>query len=248
MHNKWFWKALLLGAVVLGFAAWQGRTSQLWVDDAPAAPTLADLRREKNMNTWQRSFVAVILVALWLLVGCTSNPALPTAGPTETPTRVAPSPAPIERDLPFETIERSDFSEYYQFHPSEPQRLFLITSAEGASRLIGWVSPQAQQTLAQLDYQRYFAIALFRGHFGSSGYDVIIQRVTRWGERLVVHVQFWVPSPYYAVTAANSKPYHVVKVLRDGGSLQEAELVLESQTLTPTPPPEIRRLTPTPQR
>lgn len=205
------------------------------------------------MSGLLRSFVAVLVVVLWLLAGCAGSPEPPTpARPTAeaSPTRMGGGvpPAPAERDLPFETIERSDYSEYYQFHPTEPQRLLLITSAEGASRLTGWVSPQAQQALAQLDYQRYFAIALFRGHFGSSGYDVIIQRVTRWGEGLVVHVQFWAPSPYYAVTAANSKPYHVVKVLRDGGSLQEAELVLESRTVTPTPPPEIRRLTPTPRR
>lgn len=200
------------------------------------------------MNAWQRFFVAALLVALWLLAGCMSNPALPTAAPTGTPTQVAPSPAPAERDLPFESIERSDHSEYYALHPSEPQHTFLIASAGEASRLAGWVSPQAQEALAQLDYQRYFVIALFRGRFGSSGYDAIIQRVARQDDRLVVHVQFWAPSPYYAVTAAASQPYHVVRVLRDGGPLQEAELVLESQTLTPTPPPEIRRLTPTLQR
>ncbi|HEX9115477.1 MAG TPA: protease complex subunit PrcB family protein [Anaerolineae bacterium] len=88
--------------------------------------------------------------------------------------------------------------------------------------------------------------ALFRGDFGSSGYDAIIQRVTRQGDHLVVQAQFWAPSPYYAVTAAESQPHDVVKVLRDGGPLEEAELVLETQALTPTPPPEIRRLTPTP--
>lgn len=41
MRNKWFWKALLLGAVVLGFAAWQGYALLLRADDVPATPTLA---------------------------------------------------------------------------------------------------------------------------------------------------------------------------------------------------------------
>jgi hypothetical protein len=41
MRNKWFWKALLLGAVVLGFAAWQGDTLQLRADAVPNVPTLA---------------------------------------------------------------------------------------------------------------------------------------------------------------------------------------------------------------
>lgn len=203
------------------------------------------------MNEWKRSFVAALLVALWLLAGCASSPEPPVptrpvtgASPTVMG-KGAPSPSPAERDLPFETIERGD-SDYYHFHPAEPQHVFVITSAEEASRLTGWVSREAEKKLAQLDYRRYFLIAVFRGHFASSGYDPIIQRVVRQGDRLVVHVQFWAPSPYYAVTAAASQPYHVVRVLRDGRPLGEAELVLESQTVTPTPPLEIRRLTPTP--
>jgi hypothetical protein len=85
--------------------------------------------------------------------------------------------------------------------------------------LSGWVYTETENELAQLDYRRYFVIALFRGNFASSGYDAIIQRVARQDDRLVVHVQFWAPSPYYAVTAAASQPYDVVKVLRDGGAL-----------------------------
>jgi hypothetical protein len=213
---------------------------------------LAHLCKEGNVNEWQRFFVAALLVALWLLAGCASSPEPPAPTrpvPEASPTvmgKGAPSPALVERDLPFETIERGE-SDYYQFHPTEPPHIFLIASAEETSRLAGWVSTTAQQALAQLDYQRYFVIALFRGHFGSSGYDAIIQRITRRDEGLVVHAQFWAPSPYYAVTAANSKPYHLVRVLRDGGPLQTAELMLESQVVTPTPPAEIRRLTPTPR-
>lgn len=189
-----------------------------------------------------RSFVAVLLALLWLLAGCTN---LRLVG---TPTQGAPSPSPAESDLPFETIERGDQSDYYVLHPSEPQHVFVITSAEEASGLAGMVNPVAQQALAQLDFQRYFVIALFRGSFGSSGYDAIIQRVVRQDGRLAVHVQFWAPSPYFAVTAASSQPHHVVSVLRDGGPIGEADVVIESQTVTPTPPAEIRRLTPTPRR
>lgn len=207
--------------------------------------TAAHLGREGSMSRLQRSVAPALLALLWLLAGCMGKPALPTPGSAETSAQGAPSPVAAERDLPFETIERGDYSLYYFRHPLEPQHVFVIASAEEASRLTGWVSPTEQQTLAQLDYQRYFVIALFRGSFGSSGYDAIIQRVTRRGDKLVVHVQFWSPSPYYAVTAAMSQPHHVIRVLRDGGPLAEAELMLESQTVTPTPPPEIRRLTPT---
>jgi hypothetical protein len=188
---------------------------------------------EDNMRVQSRSFLVILLSALWLLAACAPPP-----GPT-------PTPAPEETNLPFETIERGDYAYYYFGHPNEPQRVFLIRSAEEAAQLSReWVSQQAITALAQLDYRRYFAIALFRGQFASSGYDAVIQRVGRQDNRLVVHIQFWSPSPYYEVTAAASSPYHLIKVLRDGRPLDEASLVLETQTVTPTPPAEIRRLTP----
>jgi hypothetical protein len=201
------------------------------------------MREEESVSKRQRCFTAVLLTVLWALTGCMSGPALPTTGPTASPAEPSPSPSLAGHDLPFETIERGD-SDYYHSNPTEPQRMFLVTSADRASRLSGWTSQKALQALVQLDYGRYFAIALFRGHFASSGYDAIIQRVSREADKLVVQVQFWGPSPYYAVTAAETNPYHVIQVLRDGGSLEQAALVLESQAITPIPPSSIRRLTP----
>ena len=188
---------------------------------------------EDNMSARSRCFTVILLSALWLLAACAPPP-----GPTPTPTSE-------ETNLPFETIERGDYAYYYFGHPNEPQRVFLIRSAEEAAQLSReWVSQEAATALAQLDYQRYFVIGLFRGRFASSGYDAIIERVGRQGDKLVIYAQFWAPGSPYAYTAATSSPYHVIKVLRDGGALEEANLVLESQLLTPTPPAEIRRLTP----
>lgn len=184
-----------------------------------------------KIASWASS--VILLVALWLLAACAPPP-----GPTPTPT-------PEESDLPFETIDQSDFGYDYGAHPDEPQRMFLIRSADEIARIpSGWLSRDAEKALAQLDYERYFAIALFRGRFLSSGYDAVMQRVGRRNDELVVHVQFWEPAPYYGVTALETSPYHLVKVMRDGGVLEEANIVLESQTVTPTPPAEIRRLTP----
>ena len=145
----------------------------------------------ESMSRSQKSALPALLALLWLLTGCTVSLTSPTARPTGSPTQGAPSPVPAERDLPFETIERGEHNDYYEFHPTEAQRLFLITSVEGASRLSGWVSREAQEALAQLDYRRYFVIALFRHRFPDTGYDAVIQRVTRRGDRLVVYVQFW---------------------------------------------------------
>jgi hypothetical protein len=170
--------------------------------------------------------LSATLVLLWLLAGCAA--------------------LPLGHDLPFQTIERFEISQFYALHPLEPQHLFLITSAQQAAQLKGWVSQQAEQQLAQLDYGRYFVIAIFRGDFGSPGNDVVIQSVTRKDDHLVVHAQFWAPSPYYQLAAVATSPYHVIQVLRDGGPLEVAALQLEVQELTPTPPPDIRRLIATP--
>ena len=200
--------------------------------DRPSWMSVNVTANEDNMNARSRCFTVILLLALWLLTACAPP------GPTPTPT-------PEETNLPFETIEREDFGYNYLARPNEPQRVFLIRSTDEITRIpSGWISPDAEKALAQLDYQRYFALALFRDLSGSSGYDVIIQRVSRRNDKLVLHVQFWAPSPHYSETALATRPYHVIKVLRDGGALEETGLVLESQLLTPTPPSAIRRLTP----
>jgi hypothetical protein len=143
-----------------------------------------------------------------------------------------------ETELPFETIEQGDWAGYGDLESdSIPQtRLVLVTSRDGTAQLEGMVSPEAMDQLARLDFGRYFAIALFRGRQASSGYDTIIERVARQGDEVVVYAQFWEPSPYYAVTDEATSPYHMIKVRRDDGVIQETELVLQSRTVTPTPP------------
>lgn len=138
---------------------------------------------------------------------------------------------PQETELPFETIERYDLSQYIG-----PPRVILITTRPETDRLKGLVSQQALDQLAALDFQQFFAIALFRGRQANTGYDTIIERVTRQDNRIVVYAQFWEPSPFYAVNPSETSPYHVIKVNRDNGAIQEAESVLQSRLITPTPP------------
>lgn len=193
-----------------------------------------------KVASWFSSIV--LLAALWLLGACAPSGPTPTTTPAATPT-VLPTATRDGTNLPFETIERGG-SCYDDFANSQ-ERVVLIRSLEEISRLSGQkVREETEIALAQLDYGRYFVLALFRGRFASSGYDVIIQQVSRRNGELVIRVQLWAPSPYYAVTAAVTCPYHIVKVTHDDGILEEASVVLESQTVTPTPPVEIRRLTP----
>jgi hypothetical protein len=143
-----------------------------------------------------------------------------------------------ETELPFETIEQRDWAGYGDLESDSiwKTRLVLVTSRDGTAQLESMVSPEAMDQLVRLNFERYFAIALFRGRQASSGYDTIIERVARQGDEVVVYAQFWEPSPYYSVLDVATSPYHVIKVRKDDGVGQETELVLQSRAVTPTPP------------
>ncbi len=138
--------------------------------------------------------------------------------------------------LTFETIERDEYgTRGSSYNAAEPQVVF-ITSKQEINELEGLVSQAALDQLAQLDFKEYFAIALFRGGKPSSGFDTIIERVARRGDQIVIYAQFWSTSPYHAETAAETSPYHLIKVRREGNVSQESEALLRSRDVTPTPP------------
>ena len=139
---------------------------------------------------------------------------------------------PRETVLSFETIERSDYSDYSVQEP----RVILVTNQGDATQLTGLISQETLDLLAELDFQQYFAIAVFRGTQATSGYDVIVDRVARRGDKIVIRAQFWEPSPHWEILNEVTSPYHLVRVRRDDGVSQETELVLQSPVITPTPP------------
>jgi hypothetical protein len=137
-----------------------------------------------------------------------------------------------ETELPFETIERSDYGDYSIREP----RVVLVTNRQEIDQLKGLISQAALDQLAELDFQQYFAIAVFRGTQATSGYDVIVERVARRGDKIVIRAQFWEPSPHWEILNEVTSPYHLIKMRRDDGVSQETELVLQSPVVTPTPP------------
>jgi len=139
---------------------------------------------------------------------------------------------PRETELPFETIERSDYGDYSIHEP----RVVLVTNRQEIDQLKGLLSQAALDQLAELDFQLYFAIAVFRGTQATSGYDVIVDHVTRRGDKIVIRAQFWEPSPHWEILNEVTSPYHLIKIRRDDDVSQETELVLQSPVVTPTPP------------
>lgn len=151
---------------------------------------------------------------------------------------ISPStPAPKGIELSFETIEQDNWgrSEEVAYSAQEP-RFVLINSVQDISRLGTWVSPTAIEQLTTMNFDRYFAIAVFRGRQASSGYDTIIKRVTQQGDRIVIYVEFWEPSPYWEIAAVATSPYHLIKVRREVGDTRKFKVILQSPIITPTPP------------
>jgi len=112
----------------------------------------------------------------------------------------------------------------------------LVTSRQEIDQLEGLISQAALNQLAELDFQQYFAIAVFRGTQATSGYDTVIERVARQGDKIVVYTQFWEPRPDQVILTMVTSPYHLIKMRRDNGVSQETELIFQSLVVTPTPP------------
>lgn len=143
---------------------------------------------------------------------------------------------PREVELSFETIEQNDtYSPEEGYGGAEPH-IVLVTTRQEIDRLKDLISQVALNQLTELNFEQYFVIAVFRGRQGSSGYDTIIKRVVKQDNKIVVHVELWEPGPHYVVIDIETSPYHLIKVRRDDGVSQEAELVFQSQIITPTPP------------
>jgi len=171
------------------------------------------------------TILSALMLSILTMMGCSSGGAVrfPPQGP---------GPSPIPESIPFETIGLEDTNEYDGRQPY----LALIASVDDIEKVRGLVSTDALTQLRELDFRRYFAVAIFRGRQGSGGYATIIERIVRRDDQYVVHVQFWGPSPYYEVTMEVTSPYHLIRVRRDDGESQEIELVLHTRMLTPTPP------------
>jgi len=172
----------------------------------------------------QTLFLGVAILFLWSLTACQIEE---ISTPTE-------DMSLEETELYFETIEQVCDNVGSAYSGSEPY-VVLVTTSQDTNQLEGLISQDALDQLAELDFGRYFAIALFRGRQGSSGYDTFIERVARQGEKIIIYAQFWDRTRQEVVIDAETSPYHLVKVYGDSDVNQETELVLRGHMITPTP-------------
>lgn len=171
-----------------------------------------------------------MLVAGLVLASCQAvTPAPPGNAPT----------AGVEVEVPFETIVQTEEGPVTDdLTPRIDAQLLLLTSPDQLGAIEGRVSPEALAALQQVDFQQYSVVALFRGRMPTYNYQTIIERITTNDSRVAVYAQFWSPSPWYASAAAETSPYHLVKVEKRRLPAGFPEIVLQSYPLTPTPPAE----------
>lgn len=142
-----------------------------------------------------------------------------------------------ETELAFETIVQDDEHGAGEGPVVTEPYALIITTPDEILALRGLVSQKALDRVQEIDFQKHFVIALFRGRRATGGHSTIIQRVARREDTIVIDAEFWEPSPYYVVTNVATAPYHLIQVERYDGVSSQTELVIRSKAVTPTPPP-----------
>jgi hypothetical protein len=123
---------------------------------------------------------------------------------------------PQQSDIPFDTIDRSDWSDSdTAYEPQEPT-LIIIAQRDEAASLSNWITEEAKTALQAMDYSSYFALALFQGQKPSSGYSVQIDRIARRNDTVTVYAQFQEPSPAEEKSPEMTSPYQLVRVQKVG--------------------------------
>jgi hypothetical protein len=120
------------------------------------------------------------------------------------------------RELPFETIEKQAGSNIYE---GPDPKLVVIANPGQAPEFDGRISHQAQAALEALDYERYFAIALFQGTKPTTGYSAQIESLRLSDKTITVQADLYDPTKEtqpVVVGQGFTSPYHLVKVPREG--------------------------------
>jgi hypothetical protein len=107
----------------------------------------------------------------------------------------------------------------------ETPQLYIISSTQEVDdfvRNVVKVDPQAPDQrqrlvdkLRQLDYKRSFAILVTQGQKGPRGFQIVVQQISRQGDRVTVEAQFVGPGPGEGQPMVSPDPYTLVAVVRE---------------------------------
>jgi len=117
-----------------------------------------------------------------------------------------------ERELAFETIDRRISPGTGEYYESREPALIIIATPHEAAQLDNFVNPEAIEHLKGMDYDNYFALAVFQGWKFSGGYEVNLARISSRNNQITVEVNFQEPLPGFQRTDQVTSPYHLVEV------------------------------------
>ena len=126
---------------------------------------------------------------------------------------VLPDSIKDAQELPFETIERSDWNGTKKRVEAEPH-LFLITDTKAIEKAKGYVSQEASKNLDHLNFDTHFAILVFHGQLDYLDEGVFqVTKIYSQKELLaLIATAPLPPSSDRMVKDSISSPYHLVKV------------------------------------
>lgn len=168
-------------------------------------------------------FTLLALIAV-ILGGCATLFPVPVISPLRTPDE-------HEIEIPFETIIQEEMGEGALYFGPAPY-LALLTSAEDVDTYWGMLSPEILERIREVDFEAHAVVVLFRGNQLSSGYEVVIERISCLDDVLMVDAQFWQPRLGEAALAALTEPFHIVEVERSGCIAPDVQLELHSRVVS----------------
>ena len=116
--------------------------------------------------------------------------------------------------LPFETIDKSDGRGIGPDYEGQEPLIAIFSEVKDIEKYV--VTEQAENALLQVDFDTYLIIGVFQGWQGSSGYEVDILAVAQDGPRMLVYADFIEPFPDMVVVDAETSPYQLVKIPKEG--------------------------------
>jgi len=147
------------------------------------------------------------------------------------PIGLSPTRQPGEVAVPFETVVLDEEGENLEIE--KERQLLVLTEPSDVAQVQPLISTEAVQQVQQVDFTIYNVIALFHPlGAGCAGLGVTIERLTLKNDTLTVYANLWRPPSGHACAEEGIfSPYHLVKVRKANGRLDELELVLQSQVV-----------------
>lgn len=123
---------------------------------------------------------------------------------------------PQETNLPFETLEQEERNLTGQAYEAREPGLIVVAQPDEVTELDNWVTETSKGKLQVMDYEAYFALALFQGMKPTDGYSIQIERIARTGDEVTIHVLFQEPRSDQEKNDIVTSPYCLIQVQKIG--------------------------------